>query len=506
MKFSFSNYRLLTYLLVFFSILFRGFIASFLEFGNDEVYYWLYALYPDISHFDHPPMVGFFIQFFTCDLAVNTELFVRLAAIIPSALTMLLVYEIARFLKDSRTGFIAVLLYHTSIYGLVISGLMILPDSPLLLFWMLSIYCFLRSLPQAVTSASGLYLMAGFLSLALGIYSKYQAVYLLLGVFLFLLFCNREWFRNIRLYIGLLFPLLTVGILFLWNYQNDFISFSFHNNRVSIWSLDFKLLYFGREILGQLLYNNPFFIFCIVLMFLAYKKGRFYVDRNILVFFMCFSIPLLLTVLYLSLHKSTLAHWSGVSYLTFIPVVAMYVSELTKYLKFLYRVVFGLAVLVVLSLCVVNTGWLINMANSQSVTIYDLGKKDMTLDMYGWKEASQKFDAFLDENPLLKERSIVVDKWFPGSHIHYYMASKHSMKVFGVGSLKNIHKYHWINQQQGIISKDVLFVTDSRNFKDPLDLYAEQSDTINLLAKFPVHRGNTIVKYIFVYAMDGFVY
>ena len=36
----------------------RGLLAAWMEFGNDEVYYWTYALYPDWSHFDHPPMVG----------------------------------------------------------------------------------------------------------------------------------------------------------------------------------------------------------------------------------------------------------------------------------------------------------------------------------------------------------------------------------------------------------------------------------------------------------------
>jgi hypothetical protein len=38
-------------------------IAGTIEFGNGEVYYWLYALHPDISHFDHPPMIGFLFNY-----------------------------------------------------------------------------------------------------------------------------------------------------------------------------------------------------------------------------------------------------------------------------------------------------------------------------------------------------------------------------------------------------------------------------------------------------------
>jgi hypothetical protein len=49
-------------ILIIVSFIIRCFISAFIEFGNDEVNYWTYALYPDLSHFDHPPMVGYFIQ------------------------------------------------------------------------------------------------------------------------------------------------------------------------------------------------------------------------------------------------------------------------------------------------------------------------------------------------------------------------------------------------------------------------------------------------------------
>jgi len=69
-------------LLIGISAIVRAFFAWALEFGNDEVYYWTYALYPDLSHFDHPPMVGFVIQLFSLDLLFNNELFIRLGSVI----------------------------------------------------------------------------------------------------------------------------------------------------------------------------------------------------------------------------------------------------------------------------------------------------------------------------------------------------------------------------------------------------------------------------------------
>ena len=64
------------------SLLIRAMIAAFLELGNDEVYYRTYALFPDWSHFDHPPMVGWLIQLFTLNLFFDSEFFLRLASLV----------------------------------------------------------------------------------------------------------------------------------------------------------------------------------------------------------------------------------------------------------------------------------------------------------------------------------------------------------------------------------------------------------------------------------------
>jgi len=104
------------YWLTFVSLVLRVFLAANLELGNDEVYYRLYALYPDWSHFDHPLMVGLVIQLFSLDLLFDSELFIRMASIVFGTANLFLVYSIAERLKNSRTGFFAAILYSTSIY------------------------------------------------------------------------------------------------------------------------------------------------------------------------------------------------------------------------------------------------------------------------------------------------------------------------------------------------------------------------------------------------------
>ena len=318
------NYKKYTLFLILLSTLLRMIAGACVELGNDEVYYWLYARYPDIGHFDHPPMVGFFIQFFTLNLFFEGEFFIRLAAVLPASFNMYLLYLMAKNLKSEKAGFLTVLLYNISIYGLVISGIFILPDAPLLMFGLLGFYYFLKSLPYKPTRQTKKYFLAAMVFIAFALYSKYQALYFLSGGFLYILFFNRIWLKQMTTYLGVLFPLCSVGLIMYWHYQYDFIGFKFHSDRVSLFGLQIHWDSFLREFFGQILYNNPYILFLMISAVLAYRKRKWFVDKNIMALFLFSTLPLMATVLYLSLYRDTLPHWSGMSYLTLLPLLGVF--------------------------------------------------------------------------------------------------------------------------------------------------------------------------------------
>ncbi len=66
------------------SIIVKIILANLLELGNDEVYYYTYALQPDWNHFDHPPMVGWMIRLSTLNLSWLSDLSLRLGSIVCS--------------------------------------------------------------------------------------------------------------------------------------------------------------------------------------------------------------------------------------------------------------------------------------------------------------------------------------------------------------------------------------------------------------------------------------
>lgn len=493
------NYLKSTIFLILFSLILRLFIASQLEFGNDEVYYWLYAKYPAISHFDHPAMVGFFIQFFSLDLLFDSELAIRLSAIIPASFNMFLVFLIGKYLKDEQTGFIATILYNLSIYGLIISGTFILPDAPLIFFWLLSFYLLIQVLPKKPLDVNQNLLLLAFFFIGCAIYSKYQAVYLLIGGGLYVLFFNREWLKEWRLYVGLIFPLIAVGLIYYWNYQNDFISYKFHGERVSFFNFEFNHNSFLREVLGQFGYNNPYIFILTVIMLIHFFKNRFLFDKKVVWLFLCFSLPLIFTTIYLSVSRDTLPHWSGVSYITLLPLIAVYISKKKHIIKKLLRGFSALLVVLILATFVITKGWFLSVPSSEKKE--QLGRKDVLMDLYGWKQTSKKITKVLEDKKL-KHLPIISNRWYPASHIDYYIAKPNKMKVYGVGALNDIHKYYWINKTYPKLQNNVLYITDSRNYQHPNDLYKADYQQIKEITAIPIQRNGVVVKYVFLFELN----
>ncbi|MDP4224696.1 MAG: hypothetical protein Q8868_15420, partial [Bacteroidota bacterium] len=88
------------------NLLIKAVPAGILELGNDEAYYWTYALFPDWSHFDHPPVVGLLIQLFTLNLTLGGEIFIRAGALVLSAANIILLFYLVKKLYSRSAAYI----------------------------------------------------------------------------------------------------------------------------------------------------------------------------------------------------------------------------------------------------------------------------------------------------------------------------------------------------------------------------------------------------------------
>ena len=509
MKIKQQNINKSLILLLSVSALLRGFFAYFLEFGNDEVYYWTYAMFPDWSHFDHPPMVGWFIQLFSCNLLFSSEFFVRLSSVVFMTLNTYLIYLIGKQVKNEQTGFYAALLYTASVYAFVITGIFILPDTPLSVFSLLAVLQFVKYFQNDKNKHllwAGLF--AGFAML-----SKYSGVFIWIGVGLYVIFYSRKELKNPFLYLSALISLVCVLPILVWNINNEFISFTFHGDRVGLFG-EFHPEYFFAEIFGELLYNNPVNYVLTIIALIGVLKGKKFLSDKPKRLLLCLTLPLIILFWFFSFTRQILPHWTAPSFMLLLIFVAAQLAD--KYeikgneLTIPKSIIASLLVLIfilVFGVVEIKTGLIPLNFSERSKTVQRYGEGDFTLDMYGWRKINPEFQEIREdaiaEGKMKEDDGMLALNWYPLANLDYYVAHPLGIDMYGFRDPSFIHKYAWINKERGglELGGDYWFLTESFDYYEPdryLKSYFKEiipTDTIT------IERGGEPAKYVFVYML-----
>jgi 4-amino-4-deoxy-L-arabinose transferase-like glycosyltransferase len=450
------DFRKNVLLLIAISTLVRCCIALFLEFGNDEVYYWTYAQHLAWNYFDHPPMVALLIRFTTINLHFQYEFFVRLGPILCAAFNTWLIFLIGSKIKDEKTGWYASLLYFSSFYCSVIAGTFILPDSPQLLFWVWSIYLMTLIIDENNRNRNGNLLWLG-VSIGLCIMSKVHGIFLWFGFGLYVLFFQRNLLKSFYLYVSVVISIVIISPIFFWNLQNHFITYSFHNNRVGFFGKHLDIDSFLQQIFGSVFYNNPVNIILYVIAIIAITRKKIKVPPPYLRLYLLLALPLIIVLLLMSLFNETLPHWSGPAYISVMLLTAFYFSsknlgsqKTPRGILIALGLFFGI---VIVGIPVIK--FIPAQLGSKEERI--LGKADVTLDMNGWEQFAGKFDSLYKSDVskgLMKENAMIIsDYWFPAAHLDYYLAQPLHINLFAVGKLTDIHHYAWLNKERPAFAK-----------------------------------------------------
>ncbi|HEY1615800.1 MAG TPA: glycosyltransferase family 39 protein [Rhizomicrobium sp.] len=153
-------------------------ILSPLNLYPDEAQYWWWAQSPAFGYFSKPPVIAWIIWLSTA-LFGQAEWAVRIASPILHGASAMMIYAIARRAYAPRPALLCALAYLTS-PGVSYSSGLISTDVPLLLFWSIALYAFLR----ACDDASWRWPVLCGLALGLGIETKYAMLFFLAGALL----------------------------------------------------------------------------------------------------------------------------------------------------------------------------------------------------------------------------------------------------------------------------------------------------------------------------------
>jgi 4-amino-4-deoxy-L-arabinose transferase-like glycosyltransferase len=272
-------------------------LAIWLPLSNDEAYYWVWGHHPQLSYFDHPPMIGWLFSIGTLfESFFNAA---RLPGVWLAHSTLLIWNQILKpHLDESSRVFWLVFALFSPFLG--IGSLIMTPDIPLVFFWSLSIWMLVKTIE---TGSAKWYLALG-AALGLGFCSKYMIVLFVPSALIWLSWSG-QW-RKVSLPKTLL--TIVAGLIFsapvlYWNWQNHWASFAFQiqhglgaEKRKGIWPLE----YLGAQI-GL--------IFPIVLWFAVQRPAR--KSLRLLVCFAWFPIAFFF---YTSFKARVEANWPIMAY------------------------------------------------------------------------------------------------------------------------------------------------------------------------------------------------
>ncbi|MBC7915219.1 MAG: glycosyltransferase family 39 protein [Pyrinomonadaceae bacterium] len=499
-------------ILILFSLLIRMLLAAFLEFGNDEVYYYTYALHLQTNYFDHPPGVALLIRFTTLNLWLQDEFFVRLGSIICATIGTILSYRIGSLIRNKRTGLYSAILYNTSIYTSIIAGVFILPDSPQVVFWLWSLLLGLHLVKCSQSQRPvplRLWIFFGLIT-GLCMLCKVHGVFLWLGLGIYVVFFQRKWLTQPGIYLAGIVSLLVFSPVIFWNIANNFVTWNFHSNRINPDKNLINIASFLRAFFGQIFYNNPVNVFLIIVA-LFYYKNKSFLHKDTGRFLLCTGLPIILITTLISLFNNVLPHWSGPGFLTLSFIATAYLGSIGKSFKKVYPVVLKISVTFILLIGLLGLS-IINfypgtMGNTE---IKDHGKNDFTLDMWGWQEFEKQFSTYIEQDDRLHKGpslKIVCNKWFPAAHIDYYVARPLNAEVIGLGSLKNLHHFAWLNKFRSEIKNggNAICIVPSNYPEDVEAEYKDQFASIKLLKVFCLERSGKPAKYVSVYSLEDYL-
>ncbi|MEN8175296.1 MAG: glycosyltransferase family 39 protein [Pseudomonadota bacterium] len=373
----------------------------------DEAYYLDWSRDLDWGYYSKPPAVAVLLKI-TTTLFGETPLGVKSGATLVYSLTAVVVAMIGHRLFDARTGALsgAVFLTLPIVGG---NSLFATTDVPLLFFWALTIWAFLRAL--AVNTWS--WWLATGLFLGLGMLSKYTMVLLVPGLMLYL------WFSEHRrlLWSGRLWSAFLLGFLvflpnILWNAGNGFASFR-HTAEISqldreLFHPEEGLAFFAGQlgVLGPLLF--PWFLFFVG------RRDTYGVPATRVLALT--ALPILVTVTVLAFLSRAHYNWASPAYVSGTVLTAALLIK-TGRLRWLGA---AMAVNLLLLSVLYHYHAVLDLIGVQATAKIDPYRR-----VLGWREAGEGVRPWLDAYP---DARVASDSRKVLAYLSYYaQAHRHGL-------------------------------------------------------------------------------
>ena len=503
-----TYYHKLFWLLTFITTAIRASIIGCIGLTVDEAHYWVYSKFLDLSYYDHPPIIGYLIKFFTDIFGIN-EFAVRFPSVLIFIFSSWIIFLAARKIFEEKVAFITIVLLNILPVFSFLGAVVTIPDSPLSLFWALSFYLFIT----IIQSNKKYYWYLLGLTIGFGLLSKYTAILIFPSIILFLI-CSKEHrflLKQKELYISMFISFLCFSPVILWNLQNNWASFGFQLQHGFGKTLpSFSLTLFFRSIGAQAGYISPllFLFYC----YAIYKALKEYYNskKTDILFVISFSLPTLFFFDSIATFNEILPHWPAMGYL----ILTIYVAYLSinfwnnlKFKKFMY-IACSIALLMNILVPVqaifkpLSVEPFLKIFSQNTTDKYGIPQSeiiDITNDLRGWKELSEKINELYSSYPQNDKPFVFTHKSYLASQIYFYIPN---IRVYCLSDKIDAYDL-WQRDLSNLNGKDGLFVTSNMfTFKNYANIYPFEEFEEKI--EIPVYKNGKVIKKFWIVICKNF--
>lgn len=412
-----KNHNVIFILFFFLITALRFFFAGSLNLAPDESYYWFWSQHPALSYFDHPPMVGYLIKISTSVFG-NSEWAVRLPALLTGLGCSYLVYDLAKQIFKNRDAGILSVIILNSLLIFSVGMVIITPDSPLIFFWILTLYFYHRAIYRDKMID---WTLAGF-SFGLGLLSKYTMIFFLPGLIMFILLTPQFRYRilSLRLWVSIGIALLIFTPVLVWNYQHHWISLLFQYNHGTNARTNHGVQYLLEFLGSQAGLFSPF-IFP-GLLWALWKSFKIRKENNYQFSYLFWSVfPAFAFFLYDSLHTKIEGNWAVFTHAGSIILLGGFLSQKISGREKKSRILFYTIFMISFSLLITT---LIHAQPFLKLIPLSV-QQDRTNDLSGWDEMRK------------------TEKMFPEAASMPVLTTSHTLTGEAAFYLNNPNVYQW---------------------------------------------------------------
>ena len=213
-------------ILVFHFLIFAV-INQYLNPHPDMLDHWVWSRYLSLSYYEHPPMIAWLIRGLTF-IGGNSEVVLEVGSQIISLGILALVYLATCRLYGQHAALVTLLILCSMPY-FTLGSIFLHITQPFLFFWVIALFLLVRFHQKP---GKKILMLIGIVA-GLGALSKYVMLLFYFGLFLHLLIFKktRKEIFNPWIYLAGLVSLVVFSPVLFWNWQHDWISFSWQFER-----------------------------------------------------------------------------------------------------------------------------------------------------------------------------------------------------------------------------------------------------------------------------------